>query len=82
MSEIRTQLVNGLREFADRIEIARGKRWLKCTAENPCCKKLLDDGTRVYHPDAQVVSEDDTRGHDTQYQCPHCKLSWWVECDG
>ncbi|MDX9784983.1 MAG: hypothetical protein RBT72_09580 [Spirochaetia bacterium] len=24
----------------------------------------------------------DTQAEDENYECPHCKLTWWVETDG
>ena len=62
-----------------------GTAWVRCTSENPVCKKFIDiDGEqcRVYHPDAVVIGEDGSVGWDEHYECPHCRLSWWVECDG
>ena len=65
-----------------RIETENGCRWLRCTQEHPVRKKFLDDWTRVYHPDAKVVNADCRVGYDENYECPHCKLTWWVETDG
>ena len=63
----------------------RGTAWVRCTANAPCCKKFVDvagEQCRVYHPDAKVIEEDCSVGYDEKYECPHCRLSWWVECDG
>ena len=53
-----------------------------CTLESPYSK---DKGGRWQHPDAIEISEDYGKGGGVadgdyiQYECPNCKLKFWVE---
>ena len=67
------------------------KVWVRCTAAAPVPQKGQHPartgthefaGMRIFHPDAQLKGTDDRVGWDEQYRCPHCRESWWVECDG
>lgn len=56
---------------------------LACTKENPISDNvIIVEGItyRIYHPDAKCVGES-YDGADDKYECPHCKVSWWVEYD-
>lgn len=61
-----------------------GTKWIKCSAENPQKEKsAIVEGVlcRTYHPDARII-DTSSCGSDDEYECPHCKKSWWIEYDG
>lgn len=63
-----------------------GTPWIKCSAASPQAERTaIVDGAlcTVYHPDAKVIDmTDGSAGWDEEYECPHCRKTWWVECDG
>lgn len=61
-----------------------GTLWVACVAGSPQQFRSVNiegEIAKVYHPDATVIG-DGNGGSDDHYECPHCKLTWWVENDG
>ena len=68
----------------DMIEEKDGEYWIACSSTTPYVDKtVILEGLkcRVYHPDAKVINTS-LDGSDDEYECTHCKKSWWVEYDG
>jgi hypothetical protein len=53
-------------------------KWIACVSNEPKPIRIWN-GLNVYHPSAKSTSSHD--GTDDFYECPHCKISWWVEND-